>query len=216
MALTTTYLISSKNLEPLLNAVRTARAPEKFTQKFLEDLGFKNTNDRLFIPLLKSLKFLDENGVPLKRYFDFLDDGRWKQVLAEGARDAYEDLFRLNKNAQNLSQPDIIGKLKSLTEGKKSESVIANMARTFSEIVRLADFSESTKVDVPGNSAKDKGSDEIPQESKHKDENAKDAVHKRHGRLVDGITYRIELVLPSVRDQAVYDAIFRSLKEHLL
>jgi hypothetical protein len=28
--------------------------------------------------------------------------------------------------------------------------------------------------------------------------------------------YRIEIVLPAVRDQAIYDAIFRSAKEHLL
>jgi len=30
------------------------------------------------------------------------------------------------------------------------------------------------------------------------------------------LVYRIEIVLPAVRDQAIYDAIFRSAKEHLL
>ena len=41
MSLTNSYLITTKNLESVINAVLTARAPERFTYKFLEDLGFK-------------------------------------------------------------------------------------------------------------------------------------------------------------------------------
>jgi hypothetical protein len=223
MALTNAYLVASKNLAPFLAAVRGARAPEKFTMKFLEDLGFKSTNDRLLIPLLKALGFLDENGVPLKRYFEFLDDGCSKRVLGEGIQAAYEDLFRLNKNAHTLSSPQIVGKLKSLTEGKKSDPIIRNMARTFSELVKLAEFSNGAKP----------GEDASPQRAEESETSAKsdppiEAEPPRKGipsngerrgqreRLLDGIVYRIEIVLPSVRDQAVYDAIFRSLKEHLL
>ena len=47
MSLTNSYLITTKNLEAVINAVLTARAPERFTYKFLEDLGFKSSNDRL-------------------------------------------------------------------------------------------------------------------------------------------------------------------------
>ena len=35
MALPTAYLTSTKNLEAILNAIKTAQAPGKFTQKFL-------------------------------------------------------------------------------------------------------------------------------------------------------------------------------------
>jgi hypothetical protein len=108
--------------------------------RFLEDLGFKSTNDRLFIPILKALKFVDENGVPTKRYFRFLDDGQWRAVLAEGLTDAYADLYTLHTKAHTLSKQEITGKLKSLTEGKYSEHVISNMARTFIELAKLADF----------------------------------------------------------------------------
>jgi hypothetical protein len=31
-----------------------------------------------------------------------------------------------------------------------------------------------------------------------------------------GLVYNIQLILPADRDKAVYDALFRSLKEHLL
>lgn len=48
MGLPTAYLVTTKNLEPLLNSLTTARAPEVFTQKFLQGLEFKSTNDRLY------------------------------------------------------------------------------------------------------------------------------------------------------------------------
>ena len=40
MALTNSYLTSTKNLESIINSVINAKAPERFTNKFLEDLGY--------------------------------------------------------------------------------------------------------------------------------------------------------------------------------
>lgn len=217
MALTEAYLISTKNLPAVFDAIKTARAPEKFTLRFLEDLGFKSTNDRLMLPLLKALRFIDDNGTPTQRYFDFLDDNQSARILADGIRDAYEDLFRLNKRAHTLTRADITGKLKSLTEGKKSEKVIDNMARTFLELSKLANFTDE-KV-VPTKIKPDPEVQEYPESVSEPREvrEAETPIYQLPKvRLIDGVTYRIEVVLPAVRDKAVYDAIFRSIKEHLL
>lgn len=40
MALTNAYLQTTKNLHSIINSVISAKAPERFTNKFLEDLGF--------------------------------------------------------------------------------------------------------------------------------------------------------------------------------
>lgn len=58
MALPTAYLNTARNVEPLFNAIRNAKAPTKFTQRFLESLDFKSTNDRLFINVFKALGLL--------------------------------------------------------------------------------------------------------------------------------------------------------------
>lgn len=226
MALTESYLVAVKNLPSFLEAIKAARAPERFTLRFLEDIGFKSTNDRLFIGILKALKFLDENSVPTQRYFHFLDDTQSARILADGVRDAYEDLFRINKKANTMSVSEIQGKLKSLTEGKKSEKVIVNMARTFVELSKLADFSEGKGVHDHPKAIVTTQTESLPK--KHTESviapspqvtlPEKEAVHPiiPTDRLIDAMTYRIEIVLPPVRDKAVYDAIFRSLKEHLL
>lgn len=219
MALTSAYLVSTRNLGPFLEAIRSARAPERVTVRFIEDLGFKSTNDRLFIPLLKALRLVDENGAPTQRYFEFLDESRWKAVLAAGVQDAYEDLFRLNKRAYKLSRTDLIGKLKSLTEGKKSDTVLSNMAMTFSHLVKVADFDaiSSAGREAVKSTTEPASGEQQPEQMRAATPPEGGTVQARPStRLIESVVYRIEIVLPSARDKAVYDAIFRSVKEHLL
>ena len=102
MALPTSYLTSTKNLEAMLNAIKSAQAPEKFTQAFLESLEFKSTADRLVICVLKSIGFLDEGGKPTDRYFRFLDQTQSAKVLAEGVRDAYEAKYDYRPDQERM------------------------------------------------------------------------------------------------------------------
>ena len=73
MALPKAYLTTAKNLGTILTAMQTAKAPERFTVRFLQNLEFKSPNDRLIIGVLRGLKFLTEDGKPTERYFRYLD-----------------------------------------------------------------------------------------------------------------------------------------------
>jgi hypothetical protein len=107
MALPEQYLLTTKNLDAFFNSVLNAQAPSKFTNKFLEQLEFKSTNDRLYIGLLKALKFVDGNGVPQDRYFKFLDQTQSKKVLADAITEAYSDLFAVNTKANEMSSNEV-------------------------------------------------------------------------------------------------------------
>jgi Family of unknown function (DUF5343) len=216
MALTSTYLVTTKNLEAFLNAIATAQAPERFTQTFLKNLEFSSSNDRLYIGLLKSLNFIDDSGIPQQRYFDFLDQTESKRVLAAAIHDAYEDLFKVNKNAQKLTEDEVKNKLKTLTRGEKSENVIGWMAKTFKALCEYADWSHSSK-DV---SSKSSPVDHQEQASltHHVDltkPSANDSSQSKRPAPL-GLHYNIQIHLPATRDSAIYDAIFKSLKEHIL
>jgi hypothetical protein len=101
MSLTNTYLVTTKNLEGFLNAIKSAKAPERLTNTFLKQLDYSISNDRLFVSLLKGLGFVDETGAPTMRYYDFLDQGQSGRVLADGIRDAYEDLERIGTDIRD-------------------------------------------------------------------------------------------------------------------
>lgn len=216
MALMTAYLLKTSNLPDLFAAIQSAKAPERFTHKFLKDLDFNSSNDRLFIGVLKGLGFIDESGVPQQRYFEFLDQADSGRVLAEAIEDAYSDLFKLRRDAQNMETAEVRGKFKSLTQGQKSENVINNMAATFAALCEQAEWSRpdkrrSAKTDNQGESlAAGTTSDANPP--------SQTETEWRHspdsGRLQ--LHYNIQLILPNSRDPAVFDALFTSLKRHLL
>jgi Family of unknown function (DUF5343) len=218
MAMQPVYLVSVKNLAKFLEALRHAQAPEKVTLRFIEELGFTSTNDRLFIPLLKAIKFVDEAGKPTARYHSFLDDTQWKQVLAGGIKDAYPDLFRVNRNANSLPREQLSGKIKSLAEGKLSPAVLGNVTKTFVELVKLADFTGSVTEEQAQESVDEQRAEETEVTQRFAERTRADANDQGAAGGGGGPTlvYRIEIVLPAVRDQAIYDAIFRSAREHLL
>ena len=218
MALPKSYLTSVKNLGAILSAIQQAKAPERFTVRFLESLDFKGTADRLIISVLKSLGLLDDQGKPTQRYFAFLDQTQSAAVLADGIRDAYADLFAVNVNAQNLSKSDLINKFKTLSQGSLSESVLEKMALTFQSLVKLADFSAPIR---KRQETADEGMDEEgePGAADETGDQLKVINRNRQGggatASLGGLHYNIQIILPETRDPQVYDALFRSLREHL-
>jgi hypothetical protein len=206
MALPTSYLTSTKNLGGILNSIVGAQAPEKFTTRFLESLDYKSNSDRLVIGVLKSLGFLADDGRPTQRYFDYLDQTQSDAVLAEAIREAYADLFQINKNANQMSKSEVMNKFKTLSQGQYSESVLDKMAMTFTALCSHADFA------APG-SQKAKTQDQAPA-----DEPSTPAEHPPSGGkglAISGLVYNIQLILPESRDPKVYDALFDSLRRHL-
>jgi hypothetical protein len=209
MALPTSYLVSTKNLGDILNAIQSAQAPPKFNRKFLENLGFTSSADRLIINVLKSLGLLASDGTPTERYFQFLDQTQAGGVLAQGIREGYADLYQLNRNAHKMSKPELKGKIKTLTQGKASDNVVDKMAMTFQALAKHADF-EAETADRASEPAASETSDSAPEI----DEDAA-SPSPLTGQFPGGLVYSIQIHLPESRDQAVYDALFRSLRAHL-
>lgn len=211
MALTAAYLVTTKNLDGFLNAIKSAKAPERFTNNFLKQLDYSSSNDRLFIGMLKGLGFLEETGAPTKTYYEFLDQGQSGRVLATAIREAYEDLFAVNKRANEMNVEDVKNKLRTLTQGQKSDNVVTLMANTFRALVDLADWQPG-----PAQPTQDP--------RKEKEEATEVTVAEKEGselssRILGGkpieLHYNIQIHLPESRDPAVFDAIFQALRKHL-
>jgi hypothetical protein len=212
VALPTAYLTSTKNLEGILMAVQNAQAPAKFTQAFLESLGYASSSDRLVINMLKALGFLSAAGEPTERYIRYLEPAESGRVLAEGIRDAYADLFRVNIKAQEMPRAELKGKIRVLTQGKLTDGVVDKMAMTFSALSQKADWAATPASPPPP--PPDGGNDRDGQDVGESGED--DSGTDRAGLSLGGLVYNIQIQLPESRDQAVYDALFKSLKAHLI
>lgn len=212
MSLPSAYLTSFKNTEAILQAIQAAQAPPRFTQRFLEGLGFANSNDRAVINVLKALGFLDDSGVPQSRYHRYLDQTQSALVLAEGIREAYEDLFRINRNAQTMNTTEVKNKMKTLSEGAFTDRVLTQMAGTFTTLVKAADF----KGDAASPPVQDTTSVPAPDETTGVGDASSPIASAQvpSPAAFGSLAYNINIQLPESRDPAVYNAIFKALREH--
>jgi hypothetical protein len=207
MALPTSYMTGSFSKIPnYFDTMLTAKAPDKFTTKFMSDLGFTSSNDRQFVNVLKAIGFLDDAGTPTGRYFKFLDQSYSKLMVAEGIREAYADLFALNISAHKMTKAEVEGKFKTLTNGSKENATISYMASTFINLCSYAEWSEpSAKPTII-----EQQEDEIITSPQQKQQ-----VQAVRNQGMFDLNYNIHIHLPATRDESVYDALFASLAKHI-
>ena len=218
MGLPDAYTTKPNSIREYFDAIVQAQPPERFSNKFLEGLGFKSTNDRLIIGILKELGFLDSDAKPTPRYFAYLDRAESPRVLADGIREAFSDLFAIRITANEFSSTEAFDKLRTLYAGKKTDELIKRIVATFVALCEIADFSAPQ---VPKNPDTPLEEEAKPPEAEVKarvDATLSQGVAAAPGQKPVGVRslqYHINIVLPESRDQAVYDALFKSLKDHL-
>lgn len=208
MALLNQSLLVAGQLPKLFETLRQGQAPTKFNREFLKDIGFKSSNHLAFIPLLKGLGFLSADGSPTQRYRDFLDSTRSSKVIAEALNEAYGDIFIIKARPTKADRKMIAGKYKSTYN--MSDTTADRAAATFLALLDLADeatlYGEKEEVAPSVETATQNFT--IPTPSAPPTD--------RISRKPASLHYNIQIHLPATKDVEVYNAIFKSLKEHIL
>lgn len=207
MALTNAYSVAVGRIPDLFAKIRDGQAPAQFTQQLLKDWGFGSSNDRAFIPLLKALGFLSPDGKPTTIYHDYRDHSRSKAVMGAALKASYEDIFLIKEHPTEADRAAIQGKFKSFHN--VSNNVASLMTKTFLALVALADLKAPGQV---AKKAKEAEAKPEPAESTPKPDSAVAATTLGAA----GLHYNIQIHLPATKDVEVYNAIFKSLREHLV
>lgn len=204
--LTSRYMTSVKNLPTIMKAIQDGAAPPKFTIAHLKSLGFTSSNDQTIVPLLKDLKFLAPDGTPTRRYQDYRDRTRSKAVMGESLREAYEDLFHVKERPTEADRAAIQGKFKATHN--VTDNTAELQTRTFFSLLKLADLDAH----APPRTTTTRQENDKPLEEEKPNDGESHAP--KPGSI--SLRYNIEVHLPATKDAEVYNAIFKSLKEHLL
>jgi hypothetical protein len=189
------------SIPKILNKIRDAKTPDRFTQDYLaKTLGFPGGSAKPFIPLAKRLGLLSTDGVPTELYNKFRNTDHTKSAMATAIRQGYADLFSRNENAYKLDKNGLEGLIVQATGLDKGAQTLKCIASTFENLKGFADFTTA-----------------IPESDGHDGSETPDSpttsVIKDFGL---NLSYTINLVLPKTDDIAVFNAIFRSLRENLL
>jgi hypothetical protein len=205
MGLPSVYTQVYGQLPELFQKLQEGQAPDKFTQQHLKDVGFPSSNHRSFLPLLKALGFLSADGSPTPRYLTYRDASQSRNVMGEAIKEAYSDLFVIKSHPAEKDRELIEGKFKSVHNVTDRPAEL--MARTFFSLLKLANIDHASVTPKTPNPPKD--------EEKTKQLTARDGEEPRIV-VPPGLHYNIQIHLPATKDVEVYNAIFKSLKEHLL
>ena len=194
------YMQTVGNLPAILAKIRSAGTPPKFTNSFLTDaLGFKSSGDRGVIGILKALGFLTADGLPTARYNDYRQSDRSGQVLAQGLREGWPELFLADQQAHDKNAAQLTELFKNVTG--KGEAVARKMATTFKSLAHLADWTAAPLATEPVE-------EPATQETKPEEVTTPGRALSLHND--------VHIHLPTSVDVAVYTAIFRAIREELL
>lgn len=188
----------------ILGKIREAKSPDRFNQDFLQTkLGFKGGNYRQFIPLAKKLGLLNSDGTPSDLYKSLRNPTTSKVALAQAIKNAYAELFDRNEFAGSLKKEELKGLVVEITGLEPKDRVVALICQTFEILKSEADFESKLKDEEEGTGGEEDGGDSEGSGG--------------GGRAFDlRLGYTINLVLPKTDDPAVFNAIFKSLRDNLL
>lgn len=198
------YLPSNKNLETLFSKIQSAKVPNKFTHSFLQTtIGLKGTNDRPFIPLLRTLGFIDQSGTPTPAYRLLKNKDTAKAAIAQAVRTAYGPLFEADENAHAHSGEKLKGLVAQVAG--TDEDMTARIVSTFNALAKLGDFS------APGQKLEQR-EDQGEGEEKDRKEGEGQGEGRGGKPLRPEFHYNIQVHLPSNATEEVYLNIFNALR----
>ena len=197
------FVTAYGNITKVLNKIQTAATPPRFTQDFLATkLDLKGGSPKPVIPFLKRIGFLGTDGAPTDLYKRFRNPKERGRAAAEALRKGYPTLYEVNEYAHDLSDKDLRGVVVQVTGLDAAASTVKSIVGSFKALKELASFDAvDEEYDVDENGA--------PEEEPSREDQPPSL-----GRI--GLSYTINLNLPATSDVAVFDAIFKSLKQHLL
>ena len=215
MASTLPYLASPGSLKTCLDKIKTAATPERVTSDFMSTLiGIKGGTGRALIPFLKKMGFVAPDGSPTDLYKRFRNHSSAGVAAAVAVKSVYKELTSANEYFFELGDKDLLALINQVSGAAEGDKVAKLTLSTLKSLRSYADF----KTKESGESERSSDDDgDVESDSKTRQSGGASSAENFGGKLPGlNLTYTINLNLPATSDQAVFNAIFRSLRENLL
>jgi hypothetical protein len=200
------YVTAPGNIDRALKAIQSAATPERVTQDFVKTiLKIPGGSGDQMTSFLRKIGFSNADGAPTDIYKRFRNTSTSGAAAAEALRAGYAPLYRRNEYMHELSDEKLRGLIIEET-GQQAESTAVGLAlQAIKSIKKFANWGKSASatetVETPIASPAP-----LPLQIEQ---------GKRSGVGLN-LSYTINLNLPATSDIAVFNAIFKSLRDNLL
>jgi Family of unknown function (DUF5343) len=218
------YVTATGNVERTLIAIKNAATPQTVSQDFVKTiLGIPGGSGDQMTSFLRKIGFVGPDAKPTSIYTRFrsTDPDTSGAAAAEALKFGYATLYARNEYMHSLSDEKLKGLIIEET-GAGGDSTVASMVlNCIKSIKKHATFAPKGSVVVDVDPSNGKSSNAAP------DSGGNGGNHNGGGTgggqfppKPEGVglnlAYTINLNLPATSDIAVFNAIFKSLKENLL
>ncbi len=209
------YNTSVGVLEKVLEKIKSAAAPERVIQNFLgTKLGLKGGSANASIPFLKKMGFVGNDGSPTELYSEFRNPKKSRIAVGKAFKELYVRLFEMNEYIHDATDDEVLGLIVQCTGGERDSRVTQQTLSTFNMLRKIADFDSQEVVEEVEQPEVSNGYAQQPQNIPLP-QIAPPTAQSPNGKSIN-LAYTINLNLPATKDIEVFNAIFKSLKEHLL
>lgn len=207
------YVTASGNIRRALDGIVAAATPERVTQDFVKTiLQIPGGSGDQMTSFLKKIGFAGPDGAPTELYRQFRNQGTRGQAAVAALKKAYEPLYRRNEYMHELPEAKLKGLIIEETGAEESSSTVSCVMSAIKALKAFADFSRA-------DSAVSSASVIVQSEQQYREINQSEMPENTKATasgLGLNLSYTINLNLPATSDIAVFNAIFKSLKDNLL
>ncbi|QDU34526.1 hypothetical protein KS4_25960 [Poriferisphaera corsica] len=195
------YLATPGSITNALDKIANAATPPICNNDFVKSkLKIKGGTGSSIAPFLKKIGLVASDGTPTKLYKQFRNPASAGSAIADAIKIGYKPLYEANEYAHELSDKELKGLIMEVTGLEGSNASMQRIYGTFKKLNEKADF-ENPVSDYTEPSTSDE---------------TQRVTHNNHSELPLNIGYTINLNLPPTTNIEVFNAIFSSLKQHLL
>ena len=197
--------------------IQDAKIPPTANLAWLRLVGFKSSNDRSLLQVLKFVGLIDESGAPTERWRSYRSRSESGRVLAQCVKEGYSSLFETYSNAHERTEQELKDFFSEKTDAGRQ--AVSKTVATFNNLCALSDFSEALS----------ESSESIEEKTSEEGEGPhigalKEKVVKSNGAnllptdIGGGVTINIniQLTLPAEMDRVGYGEFFAALRKHLM
>jgi hypothetical protein len=200
------YVTAPGNIDKALRGIKSAATPQRVNQDFVKTiLQIPGGSGNQMTSYLRKVGFVNRDGTPSDIYKRFRNPSTSGKAAAETLKVGYGPLYARNEYMHELPDEELRGLIIEETGQGEDSNVVPLVLACIKALKTYADLSE----------AGPEGKEEKPHGPGTQTEEARPPVRRTAG-LGLNLSYTINLNLPATSDVAVFNAIFKSLRENLL
>jgi len=204
------YISTPGNIEKALQAIKSAATPPTVSQDFVKTiLKILGGPGNQVTSYLRKIGFTNDDGTPSDIYKKFRNTGTEGSAAAAALKAGYKPLYVRNEYMHQLSDDKLRGLIIEETGWESDATTVTLTLGCIKQIKKFATWGDPAQDPKPSSAA----NPDVPNLPAPLNLPASPGSGQQF-RMQLG--YTINLNLPATSDVAVFNAIFKSLKENLL